>query len=85
MRFTMNLQLTAAIDLREDACTYRGGTTAMIGIDLLWLERLVIGGLLAALAVGVAFGPELRRGLARLRNHRAADGWRPIGVKPTPS
>jgi hypothetical protein len=57
----------------------------MIGIDLLLLERLVIGGLLAALAVGVAFGPELRRAFARLRNHRAADDRRPIGVEPTPS
>ena len=56
----------------------------MIGIDVLFLERLVIGGLLAALAVVVAFGPELRRALVRLR-HRAPDERRSIGVEPTAS
>jgi hypothetical protein len=56
----------------------------MPGVDVLFLERLVIGGLLAALAVVVAFGPELRRALVRLR-HRAPDDRRPIGIEPTPS
>ncbi len=54
----------------------------MAGIDVLFLERLVIGGLLAALAVGVAFGPELRRTVVRLR-HRGSDR-RAIG-EPTAS
>lgn len=31
------------------------------------LERFIVGGLLAALAVAVAFGPELRRALGRVR------------------
>jgi hypothetical protein len=57
----------------------------MIGIDVLLLERLVIGGLLAALAVGVAFGPELRQAMGRLRQHRDASERRPIGVESTPS
>jgi hypothetical protein len=55
----------------------------MTGIDVLFLERLVIGGLLAALAVVVAFGPELRRAVVRLR-HRDTDR-RAIGVEPTAS
>ena len=33
----------------------------LIGVDMLLLERLVIGGFLGALAVVVAFGPELRQ------------------------
>jgi hypothetical protein len=57
----------------------------MAGIDVLFLERLVIGGLLATLAIGVAFGPELRRTLARMRHPRAADQRRAIGVEPTAS
>jgi hypothetical protein len=77
--------LTAATDLREDARHLRGGFTQMTGIDVLFLERLVIGGLLAALAVAVAFGPELRRALARMRHPRSADERRAIGVEPTAS
>ncbi len=57
----------------------------MTGIDALFLERLVIGGLLAALAVCVAFGPELRRALARIRQPRTADERTAIGVEPTAS
>jgi uncharacterized protein (DUF2062 family) len=57
----------------------------MIGIDVLLLERLVIGGLLAALAVGVAFGPELRQAVGRLRQQRDHAERRPIGVETTPS
>jgi hypothetical protein len=57
----------------------------MTGIDVLFLERLVIGGLLAALAVAVAFGPELRRALGRMRHPRPADERRAIGAEPTAS
>jgi hypothetical protein len=57
----------------------------MTGIDVLFLERLVIGGLLAALAVAVAFGPELRRALTRMRHPRPVDERRPMGVEPTAS
>ena len=56
----------------------------MIGIDALFLERLLIGGLLAALAVVVAFGPELRRAVVRLR-HRGAPERRAMGVEATQS
>jgi hypothetical protein len=42
-------------------------------IDPMSLDRLLIGGLLATVAVAVAFGPELGRALARLRNRRADD------------
>jgi hypothetical protein len=83
-RSTVKFQSTAATDLREDARHHRGGHTTMPGVDVLFLERLVIGGLLAALAVVVAFGPELRRALVRLR-HRAPEDRRPIGIEPTPS
>lgn len=56
----------------------------MTGIDVLFLERLVIGGLLAALAVAVAFGPELRRAVVRMRQRGTPDR-RPIAVEPSPS
>jgi hypothetical protein len=70
---------------REDARTHAmGGDTVLIGIDTLLLERLVIGGLLGALAVVVAFGPELRQAVVRLR-HRGTPERRSIGVEPTPS
>ena len=36
-------------------------------IDLATLERMLVGGSLAFLAVVVAFGPELKRYLRRLR------------------
>lgn len=45
----------------------------MTGIDFLLMERLMIGGLLAALAVGVAFGPELRQTVVRMRRREAGD------------
>jgi len=51
----------------------------LTGLDAVVIERLVTGGLLAALAVAVAFGPELRQTLARLR--RGAPDRRPIGVE----
>ena len=56
----------------------------LTGIDMLFLERLLIGGLLAALAVVVAFGPELRQTVVRLR-HRGTADRRSIGVEPTAS
>jgi hypothetical protein len=56
----------------------------LIGVDMLLLERLVIGGFLGALAVVVAFGPELRQAVVRLRQRGAPDR-RSIGVEPTTS
>ena len=52
----------------------------LIGVDMLLLERLVIGGFLGALA----FGPELRQAVVRLRQRGAPDR-RSIGVEPTTS
>jgi hypothetical protein len=49
---------------------------------MLSLERLLIGGLLATLAVAVAFGPELGRALARLRNRRADEVPGRLGAEP---
>lgn len=46
------------------------------------LEQLLIGGLLASLAVAVAFGPELGRALARLRSRRADDVPAALGAEP---
>jgi hypothetical protein len=42
-------------------------------IDSISLERIATAGVLATLAIAVAFGPELRRILGRMRNRRAAD------------
>lgn len=84
-RRSANFELTPPTDLGEDTRHHRGGHTEMVGIDVLFLERLVIGGLLAALAVGVAFGPELRRALAHLRHHGVADDRRPMSAEPTAS
>jgi hypothetical protein len=36
-------------------------------VDPVLLERVVIGGLLTSIAIGVAFGPELKRTLSRVR------------------
>ena len=60
------------------------GDTVPIGFDMLLVERLVIGGFLGALAVVVAFGPELRQAVVRLRQRGAPDR-RSISVEPTPS
>ena len=54
----------------------------LTGIDMLLVERLVIGGLLGALAVVVAFGPELRQAVSRLRHRDDRAG---ISVEPTAS
>jgi hypothetical protein len=64
--------------------THPRGDRALIGSDTLLLERLVSGGFLGALAVVVAFGPELSRAVVRLRQRGAPDR-RSIGVEPTPS
>jgi len=42
-------------------------------MDSMSLDRLLTAAILASLAVAVAFGPELRRAIARLRNRRIAD------------
>jgi hypothetical protein len=41
--------------------------------DAITLERLVTAAILASLAIVVAFGPELGRAMARLRNRRLSD------------
>jgi hypothetical protein len=56
----------------------------LIGIDMLLLERLLIGGFLGALAVVVAFGPELRQAVVRLRARGTSDR-RSIGACLTTS
>jgi hypothetical protein len=45
-------------------------------MDSLSLDRVLTAAVLASLAIAVAFGPELRRALARLRNRRIADDVR---------
>jgi hypothetical protein len=42
-------------------------------MDSMSLDRLLTGLILASLAIAVAFGPELGRALARLRNRRIPD------------
>lgn len=46
-------------------------------MDPYFLERMVVGGFLAALAIAVAFGPELRRTLTRMRARSVADARMP--------
>jgi hypothetical protein len=41
--------------------------------DAITLERLLTAAILASLAIGVAFGPELGRAIARLRNRRLTE------------
>ena len=54
--------------------------------DPLTLDRLLTAAILASLAIAVAFGPELRRGIARLRNRRIADDVpAALGVEPQQS
>ena len=53
----------------------------LTGLDAVVIERLVTGGILAGVAIAVAFGPEFRQALARLR-HRTASDRRSIGVGP---
>lgn len=42
-------------------------------LDHISLDRLLVAGVLASLAVAIAFGPELGRALSRLRNRRVID------------
>jgi hypothetical protein len=42
-------------------------------MDSITLDRLLTAAVLASLAVAVAFGPELRRRIVRLRNRRIVD------------
>jgi pilus assembly protein TadC len=42
-------------------------------MDPISFDRMLIAGVLASLAVAIAFGPELGRALARLRNRRVVD------------
>lgn len=56
----------------------------MAAIDILFMERLVIGGLLAAMAVAVAFGPELRRAVVRLRRREPTER-RSVGIESSAS
>ncbi len=51
-------------------------------LTTLTLDRLLTAGILASLAIAVAFGPELGRLLGRLRNRRLADEVPgPVGVE----
>ena len=56
----------------------------MMLMDSLSLDRLLTAAILASLAVVVAFGPELGRALARLRNRRVTDesGGAALEVEP---
>jgi len=45
----------------------------MMLMDQISLDRLLVAGVLASLAVAIAFGPELSRAVSRLRNRRVAD------------
>jgi hypothetical protein len=76
--------LTPAAELRHYARHHRRGTRNMIGTDFLFMERLMIGGLLAALAVAVAFGPELRQAAVRLRRREPVER-RTVGLDSTSS
>jgi len=49
---------------------------------MLTFDRMLTAGMLASLAIAVAFGPELSRLLARLRSRRLADEVpSPMGVE----
>ena len=57
----------------------------MMLTDQISLDRLLVAGVLASLAVAIAFGPELSRAFARLRNRRVVDegpASPPLGVEP---
>lgn len=53
-----------------------------MSIDPTFLERFLLGGLLATVAVGVAFGPEIRRVLQRMRGRELASDPRPVSAEP---
>jgi hypothetical protein len=45
-----------------------GEEVAVLNIDPVTLERYLVGGVLAAVALAVAFGPEVSRALVRVRS-----------------
>ena len=52
-------------------------------MDSMTFDRLLTAAILASLAVAVAFGPEVSRALARLRNRRITDAVPSgLGVEP---
>jgi hypothetical protein len=54
-------------------------------MDQISFDRVLVAGVLASLAVAIAFGPELGRALARLRNRRVVDAVPSsptLGVEP---
>lgn len=55
--------------------------------DSIPLDRILIAAALASLAVAIAFGPELRRMLQRMRSRRVADVMpdSELGVEPQQS
>jgi hypothetical protein len=53
-----------------------------MSIDPTFVERFLLGGLLAIGAIGVAFGPELRRLFQRLRGRELASHARPVSAEP---
>jgi hypothetical protein len=53
--------------------------------DPMTFDRVLVAGVLASLAVAIAFGPELGRALSRLRNRRMVEdvpASSPLGVEP---
>jgi hypothetical protein len=57
----------------------------MMLMDQISLDRLLVAAVLASLAVAIAFGPELSRAFARLRNRRVVDevpASPSLGVEP---
>ena len=69
--------------MRQEATTLEG--TGQMLMDSLSLDRVLTAAVLASLAIAVAFGPELRRALARLRNRRIADDVPTLGAEPQQS
>jgi hypothetical protein len=70
-----------------DCATTLGGGHQMLA-DPITVERMLTAAFLASLAIAVAFGPELRRVLVRLRNRRAPDvapDAQPLGAEPQQS
>jgi hypothetical protein len=54
-----------------------------MSIDPTFVERFLLGGVLALGAIGVAFGPELRRFFQRLRGRgELTSDSRPVSAEP---
>jgi hypothetical protein len=69
--------------LRQEATTLEG--TGQMLMDSMSVDRVLIAAVLASLAIAVAFGPELRRALARLRSRRIADDVPTLDAEPQQS